>query len=147
MYTTSLIDINSSPWLYPAEVTTLRIRSKGAACATMSNRIFNFLVVKITPSAIASIGYQTYIIFTVFVCPVETLSESRIWSLSRRFTSCSQKQPMYLSRMLIIRLISREKSLVEHQSVKVRGTNESKTKKGQSEGEGAKQPLWRGRKV
>jgi len=54
------------PWLYPAEVTTLRIRSKGAACATMSNWIFNFLVVKITPTAIANIGYQTYIIFTVF---------------------------------------------------------------------------------
>src|SRR5271154_5505072 len=79
MYTTSLIDINSSPWLYPAEVTTLRIRSKGAACATMSNWIFNFLGVKITPSAIANIGYQTYIIFTVFVCPEEILSENRIW--------------------------------------------------------------------
>jgi hypothetical protein len=59
-----------SPWLYPAEVTTLRIRSKGAACATMSNWIFNFLVVKITPTAIANIGYQTYIIFTVFVIPL-----------------------------------------------------------------------------
>jgi hypothetical protein len=50
-------DLN--PWLYPAEATMLHIRSKGAACSTMSNGIFKCLVVEIVRSAIATIGYQT----------------------------------------------------------------------------------------
>jgi Sugar (and other) transporter len=100
-----------SPWLYPAEVTTLRIRSKGAACATMSNWIFNFLVVKITPSAIASIGYQTYIIFTVFVTPLfHRIVDRRIYGLFQWSGSSSQKRRMCPWKMWIICSIHREKS-------------------------------------
>ncbi|KEY65089.1 hypothetical protein S7711_08158 [Stachybotrys chartarum IBT 7711] len=50
-------------WLYPAEITPLRIRAPANALATSSNWIFNFLVVMITPVAFENIGYQTYIIF------------------------------------------------------------------------------------
>ncbi|KAI0169564.1 general substrate transporter [Hypoxylon sp. FL1284] len=52
-------------WLYPAEITSLRIRAPANALSTSSNWIFNFLVVMITPVAFNSIGYQTYIIFAV----------------------------------------------------------------------------------
>ncbi|KAI5867211.1 general substrate transporter [Durotheca rogersii] len=50
-------------WLYPAEITSLRIRAPANALSTSSNWIFNFLVVMITPVAFANIRYQTYIIF------------------------------------------------------------------------------------
>ncbi|KAI2609228.1 general substrate transporter [Hypoxylon sp. NC1633] len=52
-------------WLYPAEITSLRIRAPANALSTSSNWIFNFLVVMITPVAFNSIGYKTYIIFAV----------------------------------------------------------------------------------
>ncbi|CEH14513.1 mfs monosaccharide [Ceraceosorus bombacis] len=52
-------------WLYPPEITPIRIRAPASAIATSSNWIFNFLVVMITPPAFASIKYQTYIIFAV----------------------------------------------------------------------------------
>ncbi|EIM81381.1 general substrate transporter [Stereum hirsutum FP-91666 SS1] len=51
------------PWLYPAEIAPLQIRSKAAALATMTNWLFTFLVVMITPTAISSIGYKTYVVW------------------------------------------------------------------------------------
>lgn len=54
------------PWLYPAEICTLRIRSKGAATATISNWLFNFVIVQITPVAIQNLQWRTYIMFAVF---------------------------------------------------------------------------------
>lgn len=53
-------------WLYPAEVTNLRIRIQANALSTCSNWLSNFLIVMITPPAFANLGYQTYIIFAVF---------------------------------------------------------------------------------
>jgi MFS family permease len=52
-------------WLYPAEITNLRIRIQANALATCSNWLSNFLIVMITPPAFANLGYQTYIIFAV----------------------------------------------------------------------------------
>ncbi|KAM0199876.1 hypothetical protein ACHAPA_004247 [Fusarium lateritium] len=52
-------------WLYPAEITPLRIRAPANALATSSNWIFNWLVVMITPPAFQNIGSNTYIIFAV----------------------------------------------------------------------------------
>ncbi|KIJ32004.1 hypothetical protein M422DRAFT_185129 [Sphaerobolus stellatus SS14] len=54
------------PWLYPAEICTLRLRSKGAATATISNWLFNFVIVQITPIAIQNLGWKTYIMFAIF---------------------------------------------------------------------------------
>lgn len=51
------------PWLYPAELNPLRIRTKANAVSTMSNWLFNFLVVQVTPTMIASIGWGTFLIF------------------------------------------------------------------------------------
>ncbi|OHW96426.1 sugar transporter [Colletotrichum incanum] len=59
------------PFFYPAEITTLRTRSKGVSLSVMSNWLFTFLVVMITPICTMNIGwkltgvYRTYIIFTV----------------------------------------------------------------------------------
>ncbi|CAO1635143.1 unnamed protein product [Sympodiomycopsis kandeliae] len=52
-------------WLYPPEISSIRIRAAASAIATSSNWIFNFLIVMITPPAFSSIHYQTYIIFAV----------------------------------------------------------------------------------
>jgi sugar porter (SP) family MFS transporter len=52
-------------WLYPPEITPIRIRAPASAIATSSNWLFNFLIVMITPVSFSSIGYKTYIIFTV----------------------------------------------------------------------------------
>ncbi|KAL1619685.1 hypothetical protein SLS54_006622 [Diplodia seriata] len=61
------------PWLYPTEVNSLSMRTKGAALGTATNVrtnreqwIFNFMVVEITPPGISSLGWQFYIIWTVF---------------------------------------------------------------------------------
>ncbi|KAG7833700.1 hypothetical protein KL943_003808 [Ogataea angusta] len=54
------------PWLLPAEYAPLAIRTKAAALGSASNWIFTFLVVEITPSSVANIGYKTYIYFCVF---------------------------------------------------------------------------------
>ncbi|KAI4264671.1 MAG: hypothetical protein L6R38_000164 [Xanthoria sp. 2 TBL-2021] len=53
------------PWLYPPEITPLRHRTHSAALATASGWIFNYIIVQITPIAIANIRWKTYIIFFV----------------------------------------------------------------------------------
>ncbi|KAK1720458.1 general substrate transporter [Colletotrichum lupini] len=54
------------PWLYPTEINSLSMRTKGAALGTATNWIVNFMVVEITPPGISSLGWQFYIIWTVF---------------------------------------------------------------------------------
>ncbi|KAI1853722.1 hypothetical protein JX266_001706 [Neoarthrinium moseri] len=54
------------PWLYPTEINSLSMRTKGASLGTATNWIINFMVVEITPVGIASIGWRFYIIWTVF---------------------------------------------------------------------------------
>ncbi|KAI0024435.1 general substrate transporter [Xylariomycetidae sp. FL0641] len=54
------------PWLYPTEINSLSMRTKGAALGTATNWIVNFMVVEITPVGIASLGWRFYIIWTVF---------------------------------------------------------------------------------
>ncbi|KAJ9626720.1 hypothetical protein H2204_009990 [Knufia peltigerae] len=53
-------------WLYPAEITPLRIRAPANALSTSANWICNFMVVMITPVAFNNIGWRTYLIFAVF---------------------------------------------------------------------------------
>jgi len=53
------------PWLYPTEINSLPMRTKGAAVATMTDWITNFLVVEITPIGIANLGWRFYIIWAV----------------------------------------------------------------------------------
>jgi sugar porter (SP) family MFS transporter len=59
------VGFQATVWVYPTEILPLRLRQKGSSISTASNWIMNFLIVKITPLAIANIGYKTYIIFAV----------------------------------------------------------------------------------
>ncbi|KIY50131.1 general substrate transporter [Fistulina hepatica ATCC 64428] len=54
------------PWLYPAEISTTRIRSKGSAIFSFINWMCVFAVVEMTPPAIANIGWRVFIIFAIF---------------------------------------------------------------------------------
>jgi len=54
------------PWLYPTEINSLAMRTKGAALATASNWISNYIVVQITPTGIANLGWRFYLIWVVF---------------------------------------------------------------------------------
>lgn len=46
------------PWLYPTEINSLPMRTKGAAVATATDWITNFIVVEITPIGIQNIGWK-----------------------------------------------------------------------------------------
>jgi sugar porter (SP) family MFS transporter len=60
------IGMQGVPWLYPTEINSLSMRTKGAAVGTATNWIFNFMVVEITPIGIQNLGWQFYIIWVVF---------------------------------------------------------------------------------
>ncbi|KAF7187583.1 Major facilitator superfamily transporter mfsA, partial [Pseudocercospora fuligena] len=47
-------------WLYPAEVTPIRIRAQAAGLSTCSNWIFNYAVVQLAPIMINTIAWKTY---------------------------------------------------------------------------------------
>jgi MFS family permease len=53
------------PWLYPAEINPLKTRAKANAVSTVSNWLWNFFIVMITPVLIAKIGWGTYLFFAV----------------------------------------------------------------------------------
>ncbi|CAE7204472.1 unnamed protein product [Rhizoctonia solani] len=60
-------------WLYPAEITPLRIRQPANALSTASNWAFNFMVVMVTGPSFQNIGYHTYTVFAclnAFIIPV-----------------------------------------------------------------------------
>ncbi|CEL56650.1 Sugar transporter STL1 OS=Saccharomyces cerevisiae (strain ATCC 204508 / S288c) GN=STL1 PE=1 SV=2 [Rhizoctonia solani AG-1 IB] len=52
-------------WVYPSEILPLRLRAKGSALSTAANWICNYIVVQLTPVAISTIGFRTYVIFGV----------------------------------------------------------------------------------
>ena len=60
------IGFQGVPWLYPTEVNSLSMRTKGAALGTATNWIVNFMVVEITPIGIQSLHWKFYVIWTVF---------------------------------------------------------------------------------
>ncbi|KAK5115902.1 hypothetical protein LTR62_000358 [Meristemomyces frigidus] len=51
--------------LYPSELLPLRLRIRGGALAVVSQWLWTFLVVEITPPMITNIGYRSYIVFAV----------------------------------------------------------------------------------
>ncbi|GAA5983612.1 hypothetical protein JCM10908_000352 [Rhodotorula pacifica] len=51
------------PWLYPAEISPLAVRAQGAGLATMTNWLFTFLVVMITPTASEKLGWKFYLVW------------------------------------------------------------------------------------
>ncbi|KAI5364563.1 Putative major facilitator, sugar transporter, major facilitator superfamily [Septoria linicola] len=53
-------------WLYPAEVTPMRIRTQANGLSTCSNWIFNYAVVQLAPIMINRIAWKTYFVFFCF---------------------------------------------------------------------------------
>ncbi|CAK7214877.1 hypothetical protein SCUCBS95973_002284 [Sporothrix curviconia] len=53
-------------WVYPTEVLPLQIREKGLALGNVLYWLFQFMIVEITPVALANIQYRFYIILAVF---------------------------------------------------------------------------------
>lgn len=54
------------PWLYPTEINSMAMRTKGAAIGTATNWLMNFMVVEITPPGIRNLHWKFYIIWTIF---------------------------------------------------------------------------------
>lgn len=52
-------------WVYPSELLPLKLRLRGGAVAVVSQWLWTFLVVEITPPMITNIGYKSYIVFAV----------------------------------------------------------------------------------
>ena len=48
----------SVTWLYPTEINSLPMRTKGAALATATDWITNFTIVEITPIGIQNISWK-----------------------------------------------------------------------------------------
>ncbi|GKZ62809.1 hypothetical protein AnigIFM49718_010234 [Aspergillus niger] len=51
--------------MYPTEINSLTMRTKGAALGAATNWIFNFMVVEITPIGIQNLGWRFYMIWIV----------------------------------------------------------------------------------
>jgi len=55
----------ATPWLYPAEVNSLGMRTKGAALATACDWLFNYFVVQTTPIGIHYLHWGLYLVYAV----------------------------------------------------------------------------------
>lgn len=53
----------TSSAVYPTEINSLTMRTKGAAIGAATNWIFNFMVVEITPIGVQNLGWRFYIIW------------------------------------------------------------------------------------
>ena len=53
------------PWLYPAEINSLSLRTKGAALATAADWLFNYLVVQTTPLGIHYLKWGIYLVYAL----------------------------------------------------------------------------------
>ena len=56
----------ATPWLYPAEVNSLSMRTKGAALATACDWLFNYFVVQTTPIGIHYLHWGLYLVYAIF---------------------------------------------------------------------------------
>jgi hypothetical protein len=74
-------------WLYPAEVTPLRIRAPANALSTASNWLWNFFVVMVTGPMFQNIGWGTYAFFAalnlviMLPCVILFFPETKKYSL------------------------------------------------------------------
>jgi MFS family permease len=53
-------------WLYPAEVTPMRIRAEANGLSTSAKWLFNYAVVQLSPLLLNSIKWKTYFVFMCF---------------------------------------------------------------------------------
>ena len=55
----------ATPWLYPAEINSLSMRTKGAALATACDWLFNYVVVQTTPIGIHYLHWGLYLLYAI----------------------------------------------------------------------------------
>ncbi|KAK5113053.1 hypothetical protein LTR62_003632 [Meristemomyces frigidus] len=55
-----------TPWVFVSEIFPTRLRAYGVGLAAATQWLFNFCITKITPIAVANIGWKTFIMFGVF---------------------------------------------------------------------------------
>ena len=55
----------ATPWLYPAEVNSLGMRTKGAALATACDWLFNYFVVQTTPIGMHYMKWGLYLVYAI----------------------------------------------------------------------------------
>lgn len=56
------------PWLYPAELNSMSVRTQANAVSTCTNWLSNFLVVQVLPTMTASIDAYTFLLFAIANC-------------------------------------------------------------------------------
>ncbi|KAK9369150.1 general substrate transporter [Lipomyces kononenkoae] len=56
----------SNMWIYPSELLPLKLRLRGGALSVVTQWLFTFVVVEITPVMIQNITYKSYIVFAIF---------------------------------------------------------------------------------
>ncbi|EMD89340.1 hypothetical protein COCC4DRAFT_138114 [Bipolaris maydis ATCC 48331] len=54
------------PWVYLSEIFPTRLRSYGVGMGAATQWLFNFVITKITPAAVNSIGWRTFLMFGIF---------------------------------------------------------------------------------
>lgn len=54
------------PWVYLSEIFPTRLRSYGVGLGAATQWLFNFCITEITPNAINSIGWKTFLMFGIF---------------------------------------------------------------------------------
>ncbi|KAF2096100.1 general substrate transporter [Rhizodiscina lignyota] len=64
-YVTYGLSFLSIPFMYPSEINSQRMRNTGSAIAMITNWLFVYVVVLITPTGVQNIGWKFYIIFAV----------------------------------------------------------------------------------
>lgn len=55
----------SIPWLFPAEVNSLSMRTKGTALATAMDWLFNYIVARTTPIGIHYLHWGQYLVYAI----------------------------------------------------------------------------------
>ncbi|KUJ19528.1 general substrate transporter, partial [Mollisia scopiformis] len=64
-YTFYGLSFLSIPFMYPAEINSQRMRDIGTSMSTTTNSALCYVVVSITPTSIANIGWKYYLIYTI----------------------------------------------------------------------------------
>lgn len=55
-----------TPWVYIGEIFPTRLRAYGVGLGAASQWLFNFVITEVTPRAINSIGWRTFLMFAIF---------------------------------------------------------------------------------
>lgn len=64
-YTFYGLSFLSIPFMYPAEINSQRMRNIGTSLSTMTNWCLCYVVVSVTPTGIANLGWKYYLIFAI----------------------------------------------------------------------------------